>query len=67
MLSSRNKRNLSDIVKKMKESREHVDRANANFGDPFYFDENEFIIEEKYDGERIQMHKDGNQYKWVSR
>jgi DNA ligase-4 len=26
-----------------------------------------FLIEEKMDGERIQLHKKGNEYKYISR
>lgn len=35
--------------------------------DPYHYAQDEFIIEEKLDGERIQLHKIGDSYHYFSR
>ena len=51
MLCRRNERSVSDIVKRMR------------IGNP----EGKFIVEEKLDGERIQLHKRGSEFRYFSR
>ncbi|KAI5479349.1 DNA ligase [Pseudohyphozyma bogoriensis] len=69
MLCQRNARNLNDIVKKMKQGRPRDDgkQEERSREDPFYYANNEFILEEKLDGERIQLHKIGNTFQYHSR
>lgn len=68
MLCQRNTRDIQDIVKKMS-----VGRKRAEVGGPatesneFTYAGNEFMIEEKLDGERIQLHKMGDRYQYNSR
>lgn len=68
MLSSRNKRHIANIVTKMKDGRDKVQPFTGSEEDrEFYYAKDEFMIEEKIDGERLQLHKDGNNYQWYSR
>ncbi|GAA5908080.1 uncharacterized protein JCM6883_004110 [Sporobolomyces salmoneus] len=65
MFCYRLKGGLGDIVTMMKRGRPNVDpsiplEAGA-------YNNNEFIVEEKLDGERIQLHKVGDQYRYFSR
>ena len=52
MLCNRNKNDFEDIVKAMGSSKKQP---------------KEFLIEEKLDGERIQLHKRGEEYRYFSR
>lgn len=73
MLCSRNNRDLGNIVKSMAKGRLKTQKNNGindigvDTTDPHYYAPNQFIIEEKLDGERIQLHKVGNSYKYYSR
>ncbi|GAA5858831.1 hypothetical protein JCM8547_005005 [Rhodosporidiobolus lusitaniae] len=64
MLSWRAKQ-LKDVVKAMKRNRPN--RGPEFVLRPGEYNDDEFIIEEKLDGERIQMHKIGDQYSYHSR
>jgi len=65
MFCYRLKGGLADIVRLMKKGRPEVDPTKP-LEDGAYSND-EFIIEEKLDGERIQLHKVGDQYKYWSR
>lgn len=41
--------------------------ALAKFGCPLHLQTDGFIMEEKLDGERIQLHKRGEEYRYYSR
>jgi DNA ligase-4 len=64
MLAWRAKK-LTDIVKAMKRNRPR--RAPDYVLHDGEYADDEFIIEEKLDGERMQLHKMGNKYKYASR
>ncbi|BGP36353.1 DNA ligase (ATP) [Rhodotorula kratochvilovae] len=66
MLSWRSQRNLADVVKMMRRGRGPRDMAQRALK-PGEYAPDEFIIEEKLDGERIQMHKVGSKYGYWSR
>lgn len=64
MLAWRSKQ-LSDIIKAMRKNRpRRGPEYEWNEGE---YKDDEFIIEEKLDGERIQLHKMGNKYLYASR
>ncbi|GAA6002791.1 hypothetical protein JCM10207_007683 [Rhodosporidiobolus poonsookiae] len=65
MLSWRALRQLSDITKAMKRGRPRRD-AEYQWKEGEYRDD-EFIMEEKLDGERLQLHKMGDNYMYGSR
>ncbi|GJN92108.1 hypothetical protein Rhopal_005137-T1 [Rhodotorula paludigena] len=65
MLCWRNQRSLSDVIKAMRVSRGTAD-PNRVLKEGEYAS-NEFIVEEKLDGERIQLHKLGDEYHYSSR
>ncbi|ORY90116.1 ATP dependent DNA ligase domain-domain-containing protein [Leucosporidium creatinivorum] len=70
MLSWRAKRDLSSIITHMHSHRPPQLSQPRNKGDernPFWCSEEEFIIEEKLDGERMQLHKMGGEYRYWSR
>ncbi|KAK4057705.1 DNA ligase (ATP) [Microbotryomycetes sp. JL221] len=66
MLCYRSKRDLDTVVRMAKAGRtghdNEADRAN-----PWYCNSNEFFIEEKLDGERIQLHIKGSRFYYWSR
>ncbi|GAA5922726.1 DNA ligase (ATP) DNL4 [Sporobolomyces koalae] len=65
MFCFRLKGGLSDIVRHMKKGRPNtVDDAPVQ---PGAYTNDEFILEEKLDGERIQLHKVGDSYRYFSR
>ncbi|GEM06078.1 DNA ligase [Rhodotorula toruloides] len=65
MLCWRTQRSLSDVIKAMRRNRSAQD-PNRPLEEGEYA-KDEFIIEEKLDGERIQLHKKGDVYKYASR
>lgn len=65
MLCWRTQRSLSDVIKAMRRNRSAQD-PNRPLEEGEYA-KDEFIIEEKLDGERIQMHKKGDTYMYASR
>lgn len=71
MLCSRNERDLAGIVKSMTKLRKPDDpdkpMSAKEQEDPYRYAKDEFIIEEKLDGERIQLHKIGDTYHYWSR
>jgi DNA ligase-4 len=70
MLSARNTSDFKDIVKRMGQFRLAVEEGEEMTlypDDPDRFGLREFIIEEKLDGVRLQMHKSGDTYKYFSR
>jgi len=56
MLCKRNERDLKGIVKLMLQA-----------GGPEGKSQGDFVVEEKLDGERMQLHKKGNEYRYWSR
>ncbi|GAA5850871.1 hypothetical protein JCM9279_006224 [Rhodotorula babjevae] len=65
MLCYRTQRNLGDVVKSMRIGRGPRDPSRQLLRGEY--PSNEFIIEEKLDGERIQMHKQGSAFMYSSR
>ncbi|PRQ77013.1 ATP dependent DNA ligase domain-domain containing protein [Rhodotorula toruloides] len=65
MLCWRTQRSLSDVIKAMRRNRSAQD-PNRPLEEGEYA-KDEFIIEEKLDGERIQLHKKGDVYLYASR
>lgn len=65
MLCYRNMRNLSDIVKMMMTRRKPGPEPDPS--NPYFCNPDEFLVEEKLDGERLLMHKMGDSYRWFSR
>ncbi|GAA5899174.1 hypothetical protein JCM5296_000357 [Sporobolomyces johnsonii] len=65
MLCGRVKGSLQDIIKLMKRNRPAFDQSKPLEEGAFRNDE--FIIEEKLDGERIQLHKIGDAWHYYSR
>lgn len=66
MFCYRLKGGLGDIVKQMKRGRPVFDPLTTQV-EPGSYGNNEFIIEEKLDGERMQLHKVGSQFRYFSR
>jgi DNA ligase-4 len=66
MFCYRLKGGLGDIVSMMKRGRPNVDPTITPLKSGAY-NNNEFIVEEKLDGERIQLHKVGDQFRYFSR
>jgi DNA ligase-4 len=66
MFCYRLKGGLQDIVKMMNKGRPNVDPLITPL-EPGAYGNGEFIIEEKLDGERIQLHKVGSDYRYFSR
>ncbi|TNY23188.1 ATP dependent DNA ligase domain-containing protein [Rhodotorula diobovata] len=62
MLCYRTQRNLHDVIKSMR-----VGRGGTNGPPAGEYGPQEFLIEEKLDGERIQMHKQGGTFLYSSR
>lgn len=61
---------LQSIIKIMQSNRSPALSLPRNKGDernPFWCNDKEFIIEEKLDGERMQLHKWGGEYRYWSR
>ncbi|GAA6059368.1 hypothetical protein JCM10212_003266 [Sporobolomyces blumeae] len=56
---------LKDVVTMMKKGRPNVDPTEPL--EPGAYANDEFLIEEKLDGERIQLHKKGSHFKYYSR
>ncbi|KAL8278487.1 hypothetical protein RQP46_009177 [Phenoliferia psychrophenolica] len=71
MLCHRNQRDLFSIVKLMKQDRqpnEDPEAARAKSkANPDFYTADEFMIEEKLDGERMQLHKVGDRFSYYSR
>lgn len=70
MLSARNNRDLKDIVDLMSTNRIESEATTAEYthdNEPDCYGPKEFIIEEKLDGNRLQLHKIGDEYKYYSR
>ncbi|GAA5907954.1 hypothetical protein JCM8208_004007 [Rhodotorula glutinis] len=65
MLCYRTQRNLGDVVKSMRIGRGPRDPSRELLKGEYSSDQ--FIIEEKLDGERIQMHKQGSTFMYSSR
>jgi len=65
MLCYRTQRNLGDVVKSMRIGRGPRDPSRELLEGEYPSDQ--FIIEEKLDGERIQMHKQGGAFMYSSR
>lgn len=65
MLCWRSHTHLEDVVKAMHRQRSALD-PNRKL-EPGEYGNREFILEEKLDGERIQLHKQGDRYKYWSR
>lgn len=66
MFCYRLKGGLGDIVSMMKRGRPNIDLSITPL-EPGAYTNNEFIVEEKLDGERIQLHKVGENYRYFSR
>ncbi|GAA5823391.1 hypothetical protein JCM3770_006850 [Rhodotorula araucariae] len=66
MLCWRSQRNLAEVVKIMRRGRGPRDAGMRELK-PGEYAHDEFIIEEKLDGERIQLHKKGSAYMYASR
>ncbi|GAA5965465.1 hypothetical protein JCM3765_003291 [Sporobolomyces pararoseus] len=66
MFCYRLKGGLGDIVSMMKRGRPNIDLSITPL-EPGAYTNNEFIVEEKLDGERIQLHKVGDQFRYFSR
>ncbi|KAK4699162.1 DNA ligase 4, partial [Phenoliferia sp. Uapishka_3] len=71
MLCQRNQRDLEDVVKHMRKERQPNADADAaalrSKDDEDFYTKEEFMIEEKLDGERMQLHKVGERYMYCSR
>lgn len=69
MLSSRNQRDFNDIVSTMAKYRldTNPDSVDNTYDDPDRYGPKEFIIEEKLDGARLQLHKIGDNYQYFTR
>lgn len=70
MLSARNTNDFRDVVQRMGMHRltvEDGEELTTYPNDPDRYGLKEFIIEEKLDGCRLQMHKSGDNYKYFSR
>ncbi|KAM0753969.1 ATP-dependent DNA ligase [Meredithblackwellia eburnea MCA 4105] len=69
MLCQRNQRDLESIVQVMRRGRTKniSNHEGSGVKNEFKFECDEFIIEEKLDGERIQLHKMGKTYQYNSR
>lgn len=65
MLCYRNMRDLGSIVKTMKLKRKPAPEPDP--ANPWYCTDDEFLIEEKLDGERLCLHKRGKEYFYFSR
>lgn len=65
MLCWRSHSHLEDVVKAMHRARSGFDPARQL--EPGEYANREFILEEKLDGERIQLHKRDKQFKYFSR
>lgn len=58
-------RDLGSIVKFMKSRRNPAPDPDPD--NPWYCTDDEFLVEEKLDGERLCLHKRGNEYFYFSR
>ncbi|GAA6013367.1 hypothetical protein JCM11491_006368 [Sporobolomyces phaffii] len=69
MFCYRLKGGLGDIVKNMQRGRPKQQTVDSAFApnQPGSYGNAEFIMEEKLDGERIQLHKVGREYRYFSR
>ncbi|GAA5981421.1 hypothetical protein JCM10908_004104 [Rhodotorula pacifica] len=65
MLCWRSHSHLEDVVKAMHRSRNAFDPSRQL--EPGEYGNREFIVEEKLDGERIQLHKQGKRFQYFSR
>lgn len=69
MLCARVTEEIPDVVKKLKKQSSDtvLPPLKVKDAEEFEFAPGELLIEEKLDGERIQLHKRGNTYKYFSR
>ncbi|KAM0793512.1 hypothetical protein ACM66B_000951 [Microbotryomycetes sp. NB124-2] len=69
MLCFRSKRDLDNVVKLVTSDRPavHTTWTEREKDNQFFCDASEFLIEEKLDGERIQLHMKGSEFKYWSR
>lgn len=65
MLCWRSHSHLEDVVRAMHRQRNVFDPARQL--EPGEYGNREFLVEEKLDGERIQLHKQGNKFQYFSR
>jgi DNA ligase-4 len=71
MLCQRNQRDFESIAKLMRMDRQPNADADAaaaqSIADPHFYTAEQFMIEEKLDGERMQLHMVGDKFMYSSR